>query len=388
MNRLMKPIVMIVAVLSMQCMAGPKVQDQAKDSAKKFHTKPFTSPLSSLPLSLEFIGEETIPTGYQFSGTEVGGLSGIDYDQTSNTYLVISDDRAQINAARFYELSIDLSDGLLNTGDIKFLNVTEILNKQQQPFAPASVDPESIRLSSFPDLLYWTSEGDANQGQPPAVRIMNRQGQYVDEFSIPKHYAPESDQGIRNNLAFESLTFSHHSRHLYTATEGALVQDGEDATLEQGSLCRVLKLSGNTGKALMEFVYQTDPVVEAPSPSHAFKTNGLVELLSISRWHFIAVERSFSVGKGNNIRLYLTTTLGATPIKNEPSIQGKDIRPMPKRLLLDLDQLGITLDNIEGITFGPTLENGEKTFILVSDNNFNAEGQFTQFLAFKVSGLK
>jgi len=42
-----------------------------------------------------------------------------------------------------------------------------------------------------------------------------------------------------------------------------------------------------------------------------------------------------------------------------------------------------SLDNIEGITFGPKLTNGHDTIILVSDNNFSKK-QRTQFLAFEI----
>jgi hypothetical protein len=45
----------------------------------------------------------------------------------------------------------------------------------------------------------------------------------------------------------------------------------------------------------------------------------------------------------------------------------------------------ITLDNIEGITFGPTLPNGERSLVLVSDNNLQ-DIQFTPFLAFRIAG--
>ena len=62
---------------------------------------------------------------------------------------------------------------------------------------------------------------------------------------------------------------------------------------------------------------------------------------------------------------------------------GEKFRPMRKKLLLDLADLGITLDNIEGVTFGPRIK-GDRTLILVSDNNFNPNGQFTQFLAFRI----
>ncbi|GAA3325260.1 hypothetical protein GCM10020331_056410 [Ectobacillus funiculus] len=41
------------------------------------------------------------------------------------------------------------------------------------------------------------------------------------------------------------------------------------------------------------------------------------------------------------------------------------------------------LDNIEGMTWGPKLENGHDSLVLISDNNFNST-QVTQFLAFDV----
>ena len=86
------------------------------------------------------------------------------------------------------------------------------------------------------------------------------------------------------------------------------------------------------------------------------------------------MERSFSVGApgtGNTIKLY-KVDLGAGP---SPA----------KTLLLDLDELGIPLDNVEGLTFGPRLRHGRRSLVLVSDDNFAAT-QFTQFLLFAVRG--
>ena len=54
--------------------------------------------------------------------------------------------------------------------------------------------------------------------------------------------------------------------------------------------------------------------------------------------------------------------------------------------LLDLDKLGIPLDNVEGLTFGPRLRDGRQSLVLVSDNNFAAT-QFTQFLLFDMPAL-
>ncbi len=338
-------------------------------------------------LTIDFIGEATFPTGYIFEETEVGGLSGIDYDKNTNSYIAISDDRAENGFARFYDLEINLEDGYLDEGDVTFTRVTEILDSDNSTFEEGSVDPESIRLSRFPDILYWTSEGDANNGIAPFVRIMTRDGKPVDEFQIPEKFLPAVDSGIRNNLAFENLTFSFSRKNIFTATENALAQDGPAATPSNGSNVRVLRLNTLTGKPNREFVYKTDPVIAESIPENAFNTNGLVELLTIAPQTMIAVERSFSVGVGNSIRLYLTSTRGASNVRRIDSLEAFPyFRPMRKKLLLDLADLGIDLDNIEGITLGPKLPTGERTLILVSDNNFNANGQFTQFLAFKISG--
>jgi 3-phytase/alkaline phosphatase D len=329
---------------------------------------------------VEYLGEATFPSGYTYAGTEVGGLSGIDYDGLADRYVAISDDRV---APRFYELTIDLSDGTLDEGDVAFAGVTDILDSTGLPFAPLVADPEAIRLGNCPDLLYWTSEGDATAGLAPFVRVMRRTGQPVDEFELPARFLPTATSGIRNNLAFESLTFANDAGRLVTATENALIQDGPAATLTDRSPVRVLTMSPRRGTAGREFIYRTDPTPSPPVPSDAFATNGLVELLWLGNEAYLALERAFATGVGNDIRLYLTSTRDATDVQDLDSIQGQPISPMRKRLLFDLATLGIPLDNIEGMTYGPTLPDGSRTLILVSDNNFSAE-QFTQFLAFRI----
>ena len=248
---------------------------------------------ASSNVQLEFIGEATFPTGFMFAGTEVGGLSGIDYDRWKKSYIAISDDRAQNGFARFYELTIDLQDGKLEDGDVKFTKVTEILDEDGESFAEASVDPEAIRIDSYRKRLYWTSEGDANAGIPPFVRSMTRDGRPLKELQTPSKFFPSEEFGIRNNLAFESLTFGKSKRRLITATENALFQDGPRASLEEKSPVRVLELSAKSGKAKREYIYFTDKIPDEPIPADAFATNGLVELLTYKHDLLIAVERAF-----------------------------------------------------------------------------------------------
>jgi hypothetical protein len=49
-----------------------------------------------------------------------------------------------------------------------------------------------------------------------------------------------------------------------------------------------------------------------------------------------------------------------------------------------MDNLGIYIDNIEGMTFGPLLSNGHKTLVFVADNNFSKD-QKAQLLLFEIT---
>jgi hypothetical protein len=162
-------------------------------------------------------------------------------------------------------------------------------------------------------------------------------------------------------------------RFVFTGTENALFQDGPAATVAGGSPARIVRYNLQTGRLDRQWIYETDPVAQPPVPASQFSVNGLVELLPLNNEFLIAMERSFSVGvpgTGNSIKLYTLALPGAT-----------DFSPARKSPLLDLDTLGIPLDNVEGMTLGPRLPDGRRSVVLVSDNNF-AASQFTQFLLF------
>ena len=333
---------------------------------------------------IRFIGEATLATGMSFDGTEVGGLSGIDYHPPSDSYFVISDDRSRTDSARFYTLRIDLSDGRLQEGDVQLTGHTRLLDADGEPFARGLVDPEGIRFDAATASVFWCSEGDADQGLAPAVFQTALDGSWIRRLDPPVHYWPTGSHGVRDNLAFESLTLSGDRARLLTAVENALLQDGPPADLGVPSPVRVLALDKASGATLAEYVYATDPVPFGSLPPGLFRTNGLVELLALDDAELLAVERAFAVGVGNSIRLYQASLRDATNVAGVADIRRlPEVRPMAKRLLLDLDVLGIRLENTEGVTFGPQLPNGRQSLILMADNNFR-RSQTTQFLAFEV----
>ena len=342
---------------------------------------------SSIIKSIEFIGQATLPTGLIFQKTEVGGLSGITYDAKNNLYYAISDDRGQKATPRFYTFTIDLSKGKLTNNDVIPVGVTNLLNTSNQPFPPNTTDTEGIAITNQ-DTIFVSSEGDVDKLINPFIKeFALASGKTISTLPIPDKFLPDSQKqkGIRNNLAFESLTITPNQKFLFTATENALIQDGPAAKSGVGTSSRILEYNLLTKQPEREFLYQTEPVTPLFNPTGKF-ASGLPDLLALNnQGNFLSIERSFT-GLGFTVFVFEISLENATDIHNFDSIAKIDpdkIKPVEKKLLLDLRTLDVSLDNIEGLTLGAKLPDGQPSLILISDNNFNGLQQ-TQILAFKL----
>ncbi|MFT3684899.1 MAG: esterase-like activity of phytase family protein [Phycisphaerales bacterium] len=342
-----------------------------------------------------FLGQATFQTGYQYAGTTVGGLSGVTYDPASGQYLSISDDRSQFSPARVYSMTVVPGANSSVPLNVNFTGVTTLLRGDGSQYPALGIDPEGIALNASGNGFWVSNEGDASVGVGPSVGFYNRAtGQLTSTISVngarynPNANAPANTVGIRNNLAFETLTLTPDASSLFTATENALVQDGPASAVGVGTRSRILRFDAVTGATTGEFLYNTGPVINNPTPAGSFATNGLVDMLALDNTHFLALERSFSTGvAGNAIRLYQVDLNGATDISGIDSLNAVDpasVTAVSRTLLLDFDTLGITLDNVEGLTLGPVLPDGSRMLVLVADNNFSAT-QVTQVLAFSVN---
>jgi hypothetical protein len=342
---------------------------------------------SSIIKSIEFIGQATLPTGLIFQKTEVGGLSGITYDGKNNLYYAISDDRGQKASPRFYTFTIDLSKGKLTNNDVIPVGVTNLLNTSNQPFPPNTTDTEGIAITNQ-DTIFVSSEGDVDKLINPFIKeFALASGKTISTLPIPDKFLPDSQKqkGIRNNLAFESLTITPNQKFLFTATENALIQDSPAAKSGVGTSSRILEYNLLTKQPEREFLYQTEPVTPLFNPTGKF-ASGLPDLLALdNQGNFLSIERSFT-GLGFTVFVFEISLENATDIHNFDSIAKIDpdkIKPVEKKLLLDLRTLDVSLDNIEGLTLGAKLPDGQPSLILISDNNFNGLQQ-TQILAFKL----
>jgi hypothetical protein len=337
--------------------------------------------------SIEFIGQAILPTGLSFQKTEVGGLSGITYDSKNDLYYAISDDRGQKAPARFYTLKINLTKGKLTNSDVATVAVTNLLDTNNQTFPPRTTDTEGIATTNKA-TIFVSSEGDVQQLINPFIKEFSlASGKEIFTLPIPEKFLPDAKgkQGIRNNLAFESLTITPDEKHLFTATENALIQDGKIAKPSAGTNCRILQYNLSTNQPEKEFLYPTAPITPLFDITGKFDS-GLPDLLALdNHGNLLSIERSFT-GLGFTILLFQVSLADADDIHNINSLLAVDInkiKPVTKKLLLDLRTLDVALDNIEGLTLGPKLPNGQTSLILISDNNFNSL-QRTQILAFQL----
>ena len=354
-----------------------------------------------LDLSLEFLGEYQLPNS-QFKDTPVGGLSGLTYDRQRNLFYAIADDRSQLAPARFYTLKLILdgsSKDKIGIEKVAVENVTFLRDAQGNTYPKNTSDTEGIALTPQ-QTVFISSEGVAENRVPPFIKeFALNTGREQQSLTIPERYIPddsaEQPRGIQNNLGFEALTLNPTGTvpakgepfRLFTLTESALVQDEDPVAstnqteTPQGAKCRLLHylLSDGAPIIISEHLYQLEP-----PPSGAVK-HGLPEILALDQGgHFLTLERSFGL-LGFNAKIFQAATGGATDTSRIASLKGglRGIEPIKKKLLFDLDKLGVYLDNLEGMALGPRLPDGSQSLLLVSDNNFN-DSQITQFLLFRI----
>jgi len=350
---------------------------------------------------LRFLGELDIPDkAVEIDGTTVGGLSGLTYDARRGVYYVICDDRGDFGPPRFYTVRIALStDGIR---DVQFVGTTLLDSDAPtpgiQPYEQNDSDTEEILLLPD-DTLLISSERDRQNR--PWLRRFALDGSLLEDWPIPDVFQPDSmpdaqgrnvqTRGVRSNLGFEGVTLAPDEGALYVMNEEALAQDGPIASPAAGTNDRLLRYGLSSGSPVpgRQQVYRTDPIFATPMPPDQFADNGVSALMFIRHllpeYDFLAMERSFVTGVGNDVNIYGVRTAGATDVSGMASL------PVPfngatvsKTLLVNMAVLGITSDNLEGIAQGPRLADGRIALLVISDDNFS-DTQINQFLLFSVA---
>jgi hypothetical protein len=346
--------------------------------------------------SLKYLGGYEIPYNFKYRSTTVGGLSGIDYDAKNEIYYLVSDDRSDHNPVRFYTAKIFFSQQGIDS--LIFVDVINILqpdgniypDRSQDPFK--NPDPEAIRYNPLRKQLVWSSEGerivkaDDTVLVNPSVIFIKTNGNYIDSFELPSNLKIQTvEKGPRRNGVLEGMTFADNYKTLFVNIEEPLYEDGPRADLTaNNAFVRIFKFDVARKRNTAQYAYKLEPIAFAANPSSGFTLNGISDILSIGNNKQLVIERSFSEGRiQNTIKLFIADLEEATDIRLITLKNDRSFNPVKKTLLLNMDDLGIHIDNIEGVTFGPLLPNGHKTLLFVADNNFS-ELQKGQVLLFEV----
>ncbi len=342
-------------------------------------------------LSLRLIGQQQLAHKQQFQQTTVGGLSGIDYDADTDTWILVSDDRSDFNAARFYTARLNYDETVFN--EVVLNDVVYFAQQNQEPYPNRGQggeipDIEDIRFGPTDSSIWYISEGDRGRRLNPFIRQATREGEFIRELPIAPMFVmqPVRELGPRNNLAFEGMSFSHDKQSIWVAMEAPLLQDGEVPTPTVGAMVRLTQYS-REGEVMNQVAYPVDAILETPGKGK-FADNGVTAILALDEVCFLVVERAAvqnEAGQYHNfIRIYVTDISQASNVSAIESLAAGEFQSATKQLLLELGPSTEPVpDNIEGMAWGRVLDNGNKSLVLVSDDNFNRK-QVTQFLVFEV----
>ncbi|MBA2808532.1 esterase-like activity of phytase family protein [Streptomyces sp. KM273126] len=228
----------------------------------------------------------------------------------------------------------------------------------------------------------------------PAIRRFNLDSghQVGPELPLPKSFQIWPDGGAMAGRTIESLALTPSGKYLYVGLESPLAQDGDDRGT---NLLRIQRYTGTPGGAY------------TPDHQYAYRTAeglSLVELVAVDDNRLLALERQYSAGLGNAIRVK-DVTLGpeARDVTGKKSLYDMPSdESLTSTLLFDLaecpagspgevavkgTQTNPLLGNVEGMALGGTLSDGpyrgRRSLLMVVDDNDNAQ-QITRFYSVAV----
>ncbi|MGY1582923.1 esterase-like activity of phytase family protein [Streptomyces sp. MN13] len=213
----------------------------------------------------------------------------------------------------------------------------------------------------------------------PSVRRYSRDGRVLGRLPVPDTLRVTPAGRAAVNGTFEGLTLARDGRTLVAAMEYAL--SGDSAGTVRVQTWR--RTAGGDFALAAQYAYRADPGLGVP------------EITATPDGRLLVLERGFTAGVGNTVRLYLADPRHATDTGGIEYLTGQDgVRPVRKTLLADLadcPDLGATakqpqpnplLDNIEAMTV--TGRTGNRlNVLLASDDNQNA-AQTTRFYSLRV----
>ncbi|GHB09240.1 lipoprotein [Streptomyces thermoviolaceus subsp. thermoviolaceus] len=299
--------------------------------------------------SLDRFSDALDKTTYQ--GTYVGNLSALAVDRDGS--LLALDDRSSLFS--------------LGARTLRPQRVVRLADEQG-----AELDSEGLAVDRDGTRLI-TSETE------PSVRRYTPDGKLLDRLPVPDALRVAPAGRATANQTFEGLTLLLGGHALLASMENALSGDSPDLVRFQ----TWTRTAGGHWRLGAQYAYRVDAGLGVP------------EVQATPDGRLLVLERGFTEGVGNTVRLYLADPRHASDTRRVENLTGQPgVRLIRKTLLADIadcPSLGATakqpqpnplLDNIEGMAVTGRDGNRLKV-LLVSDDNQN-DAQTTRFYHLRV----
>jgi hypothetical protein len=237
----------------------------------------------------------------------------------------------------------------------------------------AALDSEGLVIDGDGTRLI-TSETE------PSIRRYSADGKILDRLPVPSSLLVAPAGRAVSNQTFEGLTLLPGGHTLLASMEDPIAGDTSGAVRFQ----TWTRTKDDHFKLAAQYAYKTDATFL-----------GVPEVQALPDGRLLVLERGYTSGVGNTVRLYLADPRHATDTSGIDTLTGQPgVRLIKKTLLADIADcptLGATakqpqpnplLDNIEGMVITGR-EKGRYKVLLVSDDNQNAV-QTTRFYYLRV----
>ncbi|MCC3771690.1 esterase-like activity of phytase family protein [Streptomyces sp. UNOC14_S4] len=282
-----------------------------------------------------------------FQGAFVGNLSALAVDR-DGTVAALSD-RSQL-------FSLDVRKGPA----AKPVRVVQLADEKG-----AELDSEAL-VADRDGTRLITSETE------PSIRRYDRDGKLLGRLPVPDALRVAPAGRARANQTFEGLTLQPGGRTLVASMEEPLEGDGPDAAGHPLVRFQTWQRHGARDFRLSrQYAYPVDAGL------------GVSETTATGDGRLLVLERGFTPGAGNTVRLYVADPRGASDVSGVATLPGSGVRAVRKTLVADLGScpsLGATakqpqrnplLDNVEGLAVTGRGPGGVLRLLLVSDDNQN-----------------
>lgn len=338
-------------------------------------------------LSLNFLGKYELSNPILSTDQPVSQLSSLTYQvpgygtSTDNKiqFYGLSDAVTTESPAKFYTFNFNLDPSeSIPLKDITVEGLTILKDKQEQPLLENQVYPESIAFSPR-HSVFISTENLENVNTPPLIAEYDlKTGELkntvpLSPFYLPQFNESEQTQGVEPQFGFKALTispdgFSPDGRdpfRLFTITEKPLIQDRDPELATKLRLLHYV-IADRASFLVSETLYLLDET-----------SQGLVDIAAAKGGILLSLEQSKDTGK-----IYQLFTGDATDTSRMVSLKGNliKVQPVRKKLLLDLQNLGIPLQQLKGMTLGSRLPDGSQSLVLIGEDNHNT----TQVLLFSL----